>query len=343
MTKNTKFGFVKHLSPIFPSQIMVDVTEYCNLKCIHCPHPVFQGSDLWSGAQLDFNLHKKLIDEIKQDGLGHCNYIRYTSNGEPLIHKKFLEMVQYTNKTVPSVPINVTTNGRLLTEKKAIALLEAGVDVFDVSLDAFYDETYSKIRVKGDLNVTRKNVLKLIDLIKKNKFKSKLIVSYVEQELNKNETNLFEKFWKEAGADFVVIRQQHSAAGAVEERKDSMILNQVENKIERKPCLYPWERLILSPTGYIGYCPGDWKYKSKFVKFSQTTIKKVWNGEFMNELRKAHMTNDFSCHKFCGNCPDWENTKWPDEGRSYSNVMNDLMDAEEVKRKKDISVPSDLI
>jgi hypothetical protein len=79
------------------------------------------------------------------------------------------------------------------------------------------------------------------------------------------------------------------------------------------------------------------------VKFSQTTIKEVWNGEFMNKLRKAHMTNNFSCHKFCGNCPDWENTKWPDEGRSYSNVMNDLMDAEEVKRKKDISVPSDLI
>ena len=338
-----KYGFYKHLSEIFPSQIMIDVTEYCNLECIHCPHPVFSGSDLWTGAQLNVDTHKKLINEIKKDGLDHCKYIRYTSNGEPLIHKHFIEMVQYTNQTIPSIPINVTTNGRLLNEKRTVALLEAGVNVFDVSLDAFYDETYAKIRVKGDLNVTRANVLRLINLIKEKKYNSKVVVSYVEQDLNKNETKLFEEYWKKEGADFVVIRQQHSAAGAVEKRTKDMKNNQVSKGIDRKPCLYPWERLILSPTGYIGYCPGDWKYKSKFVKFSETTIKEVWNSKFMNDLRKAHLTNNFSCHKFCGDCPDWENTNWPDEGRSYSNVMNDLMDPDETKRKKNISVPSDLV
>ena len=45
---------------------MIDVTEYCNLECIHCPHPVFSGSDLWTGAQLNVDTHKKLINEIKK-------------------------------------------------------------------------------------------------------------------------------------------------------------------------------------------------------------------------------------------------------------------------------------
>ena len=338
-----KYGFYKHLSEVFPSQIMIDVTEYCNLQCIHCPHPVFAESEIWSGAQLEIKVHNKLIDEIKKDGLEHCKYIRYTSNGEPLIHKKFIEMVQYTNQSIPSVPINVTTNGRLLNEKRAIALLEAGVNVFDVSIDAFHNETYAKIRVKGDLNVTRENVLRLIKLIKEKKYDTKLVVSYVEQELNKKETKLFEEYWKKEGADFVVIRPQHSAAGAVEKNALDIKNNQISNSVERKPCLYPWERLILSPTGHIGYCPADWKYGSKFVKFSETTIKEAWNSKFMNDLRNAHLKNNFSCHKFCGNCPDWEFTTWPNEGRSYSNVMNDLMDKDEFLRKKDIDVPSDLI
>lgn len=338
-----KYGFINHLTEEFPSQIMVDVTEYCNLKCVHCPHPSFVRSDHFSGSQLKLNVHNKLIDEIKKDGLKFCQYLRYTSNGEPLIHKEFIKMVQYAGETIPSIPINVTTNGVLLDNKKALALLNAGVSVFDISLDAYHDETYAKIRVKGNLEKTRTNVLNLIDLIKEKKFKTKVVVSYVEQEGNLNETELFRSYWNKAGADYVVIRPVHSAAGAVDTMKKIMIDKQEKSLTKRKPCLYPWERLILSPTGHIGYCPADWKYGSKFIDFTKTTIKESWNSKFMKDLRKAHLDNNFSCHKFCGQCPDWEKTRWPNEGRSYNTMMNDVLERKEVDRKKNISVPSDLL
>ena len=35
-------------------------------------------------------------------------------------------------------------------------------------------------------------------------------------------------------------------------------------------------------------------------------------------------TNDFSAHKFCGQCPDWRSTRWPDEGRSYADMMEEF-------------------
>ena len=53
-------------------------------------HILFFRIRLWTGAQLNVDTHKKLINEIKKDGLNHCKYIRYTSNGEPLIHKILL-------------------------------------------------------------------------------------------------------------------------------------------------------------------------------------------------------------------------------------------------------------
>lgn len=316
------YGFQKHLSSEFPSQIIVDSTQFCNLACIHCPHPSFIKTDAYSGSHLDIELHKKLIDEIATDGLGICQYIRYTANGETLIHPKFDEMIEYAGK-YSKTRINVTTNGVLLTDKKSKKLLDAGVNVFDISLDAYSDETYSKVRVKGDLSKVRPNVLNLIKLIKEGSYDAKLVVSFVEQPLNMHETKQFEEFWKNAGADFVVIRRLHSAGGAKDGIKSKM--EEGLKNVERKPCLYPWERLTITPEGDLSYCPTDWMNKSHFIHFSKTTIKEAWQGKFMNSLREAHLSNNYKGFDFCKQCPDWIHTRWPEEGRGYSDMMQELV------------------
>jgi MoaA/NifB/PqqE/SkfB family radical SAM enzyme len=319
---NPKYGFQKHLSPEFPSQIIVDVTEHCNLACIHCPHSEFVKSKAFSGANLDVELHKKLIDEVATDGLGICQYLRYTANGEPFLHPKIEEMLEYACKN-SKTKINVTTNGMLLTESKAKKLLDIGVDVFDISIDAFTNETYSKIRINGDLDKTRANVLGLIGLIKKYHYKTKVVVSFVEQPLNMHEALDFEKFWKGKGIDYVVIRKLHSAGGAKEEIKLKM--DKAFRKILRKPCVYPWERLVLTPSGTIGFCPADWKHESQIADFKNHTIKEIWKGDYMKRLREAHLKNDFSGFDLCEQCPDWVYTRWPGEGRAYMDMMKELV------------------
>jgi MoaA/NifB/PqqE/SkfB family radical SAM enzyme len=321
-----KYGFQAYLSPEFPSQVIVDVTEFCNLACIHCPQSEFSKSEAFGGRHLAPDLHRKLIDEVAKDGKGYCKYLRYTGQGETLLHPNFIEMIQHAKK-YSGVPVNVTTNGMLLAEKKAMALLDAGVDVFDISIDANTPETYALIRRKGNLDITRPNVLKLIELIRKGGYKTKVVVSFVEQPLNKHESADFEKFWKDAGADYVIIRRLHSCAGSKEKVAGKM---KELLKKERRPCLYPWERLVLSPTGQIGFCPADWKYQAKVAFLRDTTIKEIWKGDYMNRLREAHLRNDFSDFPLCGNCPDWSAVRWPEEGRAYANMMLEL-------------VPSDLI
>ncbi|QKF68397.1 radical SAM superfamily enzyme, MoaA/NifB/PqqE/SkfB family [Arcobacter venerupis] len=316
------YGFQKHLNSEFPSQIIVDSTQFCNLACIHCPHPNFIKTDAYSGSHLNVELHKKLIDEVATDGLGICQYIRYTANGETLIHPKFDEMIEYAGK-YSKTRINVTTNGVLLTEKKAKTLLDAGVNVFDISIDAFSDETYSKIRVKGDLNKVRPNVLNLIKLIKEGNYDTKLVISFVEQPLNIHETKQFENFWNDSGADFVIIRRLHSAGGAKNGIKSKM--EEDFKYIKRKPCLYPWERLTITPEGDLSYCPTDWMNKSHFVHFSKTTIKEAWQSQFMYNLRQAHLSNNYKGFDFCKQCPDWIHTRWPEEGRGYSDMMQELI------------------
>ena len=86
-------------------------------------------------------------------------------------------------------------------------LLDTGLHMIDISIDAFKDETYSKVRVGGNLEVTRKNVIDLIKLRNESIGNTKIIVSFVEQKENSNEIEEFKKFWHKNGADQVLIRK----------------------------------------------------------------------------------------------------------------------------------------
>jgi MoaA/NifB/PqqE/SkfB family radical SAM enzyme len=319
---NQKYGFGGSLTSEFPSQIIVDITEVCNLACTHCPHPQFKVSSHYNKRFLETELNKKMVDEVASDGKGYCQYVRYTSNGEPLIHPKGYEMIGYAVENSGTF-VCLTTNGTIMKEKKTRQLLDSGVHMIDISLDAYTSETYSKIRVGGDLSVTRENVLRLIKWVKETGVDTKVVVSFVEQPQNTQEAKDFETYWKEQGASSVVIRRLHSAAGAVKDIAKAMRKKQTK----RYPCLYPWERLVVDPKGLLAFCPADWTYSSPAGDLRTLTIKEIWQGEFMQKLREAHLTNNFSCHKFCGQCPDWCQTRWPSqEGRRYADLVQDMKD-----------------
>ena len=315
----SNYGFGGRLSRDFPSQVIVDVTEVCNLACIHCPHSEFKKTKHYDARMLDPELNSKMAKEVGREGKGITQYIRYTSNGEPLLHPRIEDMicdsVKYSGTTV-----TLTTNGTLLKTNKIESLLDTGIDLIDISIDAFKPETYSRIRVNGDLNSTVSNVLKLLNLREQSKKRTKVVVSFVEQAENTSETRDFEKYWYEKGADYVVIRPLHSAAGA-----KSMIAENMNNQAQnRYPCIYPWERIVLNAQGYLSFCPASWTGESELINYAVTSIKTTWKSNSYKELRNQHLINDFTKNKFCGNCPDWMHIRWPEEGKSYADMVKEF-------------------
>ena len=313
-----RYGFIDRLTAEFPSQVIIDTTEFCNLACIHCPHPAFKQSEFYSGSSLDPELNAKAVDEVREHGPGRTQYIRYTGSGETMIHPHFFEMLAYATRR-SGTTVTVTTNGVSLKKSRIEKLLASGVDMVDISIDAYSPETYAKIRVNGDLNVTRANVLRLIEMSKQRGGRTKIIVSYIEQPQNVHETKDFEAYWRDHGAEHVVVRRLHSAAGAVVDT--AAIMRKDNAKVARRPCLYPWERVVVTPRGYLSFCPADWTHGATVVDYRTTTILETWQGEFYRKLREAHLSNDYTNHKFCGQCPDWRATRWPGEGLSYANMI----------------------
>jgi hypothetical protein len=151
------------------------------------------------------------------------------------------------------------------------------------------------------------------------------VVSFVEQPANAHETGAFERLWKAQGVDYVVVRRLHSAAGGVPVIADAMRGEQAGEP--RRPCVYPWERILLNPRGELAFCPQDWVHGSVLADYRQTTIREVWRSEVYRKLREAHLANEFGSHRFCGQCPDWKQTRWPGEGRSYADLVQEFMHA----------------
>jgi MoaA/NifB/PqqE/SkfB family radical SAM enzyme len=300
--------------------VVADTTEVCNLACTHCTHPEFKKSEHYRARMLEPELNQKMVDEVRDHGRGITQYIRYSGNGEPLLNPHIFAMLGYAVRQAGTI-VTLTTNGTLLNNARIARLLETGVHLIDISLDAFKPETYAQIRIKGDLAITRANVLRLLKQVQTGGNHTKIVVSFIEQPQNTAEIPNFESYWRAQGAR-VVVRRLHTNANSTP-RIVGLMRNTVPDVL-RRPCLYPWERILLTPTGYLAFCPQDWIHASAVADYRTTTIRETWQGEYYRRLREAHLSNDFCRHKFCGQCPDWRTTRWPGEGLSYADLVEGL-------------------
>ena len=312
------YGFGGRLSTTFPSQVVADTTEICNLACVHCSHPEFKKSEHYAARLLQPDLNRKMVDEVREFGRGITQYIRYSGNGEPLLNRHIFDMLGYA-VSASGTTITLTTNGTLLDDARTARLLETGVHLVDISLDAFRPETYARIRVNGDLSAVQANVRRLIQAARQGSG-TKVVVSFIEQPENSAEIPAFEKFWREEGAHQVVVRRLHTNACST--TRLVSLLAKDTTTTTRRPCLYPWERILLVPSGHLAFCPQDWVHASVLGDYRLTTIRETWQGEAYAKLRAAHLSNDYSAHKFCGQCVDWATTRWPGQGLSYADLVS---------------------
>src|SRR5262249_39637475 len=158
-------------------------------------------------------------------------------------------------------------------EKRIARLLASGLHMVDISLDALTQATYQRVRVGGDLAQTGANVLALLDMKRSAASATRVIVSFVEQPENAHESAAFEAHWRGQGVDDVVIRRLHSAAGGVVRIAQSMRAAHASEA--RRPCLYPWERISITPAGQLAFCPQDWTHDSVLADYRDTTIREL--------------------------------------------------------------------
>jgi Fe-coproporphyrin III synthase len=106
--------------------IVWNITQRCNLKCVHC---YAQAKNMAVDSELSTLEGKHLLDDLAEFGVPVILF----SGGEPLTRKDLPELAAYAVKK--GMRAVISTNGTLITPEKAQTLKEIGLSYVGISLD----------------------------------------------------------------------------------------------------------------------------------------------------------------------------------------------------------------
>jgi radical SAM protein with 4Fe4S-binding SPASM domain len=109
------------------SKVNIEISNICNLQCSFCPE-VIRTKKL-----MDEAVFEKIIHEVAPLTEQVCFHLM----GEPLVHPKLEKFLDICARN--TVPVNLVSNGVLLTEKRAELILNPIVRQVNFSLHSFND------------------------------------------------------------------------------------------------------------------------------------------------------------------------------------------------------------
>jgi len=288
-----KFFIQKMIDWNYPEHIFLETTSACNLHCKLCPRT--SGSTLV--GHMDFELFKKVVDEAKQYGpRTFCLHLF----GEPLLAPHFIEEIFYIKKAHHKNTIVLTTNGTLLNEQIARAMIKAPVDKIAVSFMAATKEKYLEVTGVDLLEQVDENVKRLVALKKEfKKDKPKIIARMILEEDNKDEAKIFQKKWQNEPV-IVEVRPAHNYGGNV-----NFGMSRDKKIKKRWPCYHFWLSPAVHWNGDFSVCCNDYARTAVVGNVKEKTVNELWNSSAMQIFRRAQLGGNFSCPKICENCNVW--------------------------------------
>jgi cyclic pyranopterin phosphate synthase len=122
------------------TDLRVSLTDRCNLRCSYCMPA--EGLDWMPDEKMltDDEIVRLITIGVERLGIRE---VRFTG-GEPLVRRGLLDIVRRTKALEPTPDVSLTTNALGLS-RMATALVEAGLDRVNVSMDSIRPETFAEI------------------------------------------------------------------------------------------------------------------------------------------------------------------------------------------------------
>jgi len=137
VTLNGNGNHANHGSQNKPRLIFWELTQGCNLRCIHCRA---SATELSSPSDLSTEAAKAIIDQIA----AVSSPILVLSGGEPLFRSDIFELARYG--TEKGLRVALATNGTLVSKQVAQKIVDSGVKRVAISLDGADALTHDTFR-----------------------------------------------------------------------------------------------------------------------------------------------------------------------------------------------------
>jgi radical SAM protein with 4Fe4S-binding SPASM domain len=220
--------------------------------------------------------------------------------GESLLHPELVELLAYA-KSRGLGPIQLVTNGLLLEEDLARALLGLGLDFISFSLDTVHPAEYERVRPGGDFARVMANVKRFLALRDQGGHATEVQVSATRTAHNAAGIADFVAYWRER-ADRTRIYYEHSADG----RPGSLDCPEVPRDMVRRACRKPWTDMVVYYDGRVAACNHDWFRPSPLGDLTRQSVAEVWWDAAYAGLRAQHEDPASLSDPTCAGCDHWK-------------------------------------
>ena len=285
-----------------PLVIFVDPSDACNFKCRFCPTSdrelMKKVERPWK--QMTFELFQKIAKDMTMFP-GKVEVLRLYKDGEPLINKKFADMIKFAKDVGASKYIDTTTNASLLTKEKGKSIAEAGLDRINISIYGVSSEHYLNF---SDAKIEFERVLNNVKDFYEVRGKCEMLVKVNGDSLNEKEKQTFLDYFGDY-TDKIYI--EHTMSCWPEFEVKGVAVNQEKGIYgqdikEADACSYPFYSISINSDGAVSVCFLDWSHKMIVGDVLKQSVQSIWEGKEMRAYRKMFLQGDRKKHNVCGGC-----------------------------------------
>lgn len=239
----------------------MNLTELCNRVCVFCPRvdpKVYPNQNL----NMDIKVAEKIADDLASINSG-CR-ISFSGFGEPLLHKRFPDIIRTMRKRLPENVIETNTNGDRVTAKKIRELFDAGLTFLYVNL---YDGPEQR---------------------------EKFTAMFAEAEIDPRFYKLRDH-WQGPDASYGLTLNNRS--GTLN-RPD---IATTPSEPLKNGCYYPFYKMLVDWNGNVLFCSNDWGREIVVGNVMRQHVAEVWLSDKMFDVR-SRLSRGERSHSPCNKC-----------------------------------------
>jgi len=248
------------IPPVF--NLDIELTNRCNADCYFCPRDQTPHQGIMSAETFERTLQRAVeFRDVVASAQGRELRLSLCGLGEPLLNPRAIDCVQMVRDA--GFRCAMASNGSVLTEKKAVALLDAGLQEIDLNVGEEGDE-YEQI-YGLPFQRTLDNVVRFAELAEG---RCKVNIVLVDHREDAAHREHMKKFWGDRGMSEFVVFPIMNRGGAlqVERMVYDTELADTKRAVDLLSshggipiCMAPFVFLFVGYDGKYYLCCADWK------------------------------------------------------------------------------------
>lgn len=269
----------------YPAFVRIETLTSCNASCIFCPYPGLERK----GKRMPDALVEKILDDLTDMPREHQFGLSFHHMSEPLIDKRFRDLVAWSATHLPNCRIIVNTNGSALNESN-IEFLGKSSNIGEINV-SFNDHRPDAYRYAMRLPYDR--IVKNIDLLHRahvqGLLKTKVVIRRVGDASAADDA--FVDFCRSRWPRFMsVSKLVKDFLGQIETGPSGAPIQSLSYAEVPVSGCHQWYQMTITSEGKLAVCCFDGKAEWPIGDVTEKHVLDVYNSEAIRRFRSRSNT-----------------------------------------------------